>query len=78
MADTGQDDHDRPPTGFTVGTLEVQEGCLGPMWRAAAAVCAGATVAGLEGLHTGAVLIGQVNGSVTAHHPLALAASLWC
>lgn len=76
MASTGQDHHDRPPGGFTIGTLEVHQGRLGSVGGTAASVCAGATVARLVGLDTGAVLIGEVDGFVALHHPLALAASL--
>lgn len=77
MAGTGQDHHDRPPGGFTVGTLEVHQGRLGSVRGTASAVCAGSTVAWFVGLDAGAVLIGEVDSCVTPHHPLALAASLW-
>lgn len=76
MAGTGQDHHDRPPGGFSVGTLELHQGGLGSVGGTAAAVCAGATVARLVGVDGGAVLVGEVDGCVTPHHPLALTASL--
>lgn len=76
VAGTGQDHHDRPPGGFTAGTLELHQGSLGSMGGTAAAVCAGAAVARLVGVDAGAVLIGEVDGFVTPHHPLALTASL--
>lgn len=61
MAGTGQDHHNRPPSGFTAGTLEVHQSSLGSVGGAAAAVCAGAAVARLVGLDTGAVFIGEVD-----------------
>lgn len=76
VAGTGQDRHDRPPGGFTVGTLELHQGGLGSVGGAAAAVCAGATVARLVWLDAGAVLIGEVDSCVAPHHPLAFIASL--
>lgn len=76
MAGTGQDYHDRPPGGFTAGTLELHQGGLGSVGGTAAAICAGTTVARLVGLDAGAVLIGEVDGFVTPHHLLALIASL--
>lgn len=76
VAGTGQDRHDGLPGGFTVGTLEVHHDGLGSVWGAAAAVCAGATVARLVGLDAGAVLVGEVDGCVAPHHPLAFTASL--
>lgn len=77
MTDAGQDHHHRPLGGFAVGTLEVHQGGLGSVGGAAAAVCAGAAVARLVGTDAGAVLIGEVDGGVAPHHPLALTASLW-
>ncbi len=76
MAGTGQDYHDRPPGGFTVGALEIHQSGLGSVGGTAAAVCARATVAWLVGLDAGAVLIGEVDGCLSPHHPLALGASL--
>lgn len=76
MASTGQDHHDRPLDCFTFGTLKLHQGGLGSVGGTAAAVCAGATEARLVGLDTGAVFIGEVDGFVTSHHPLTLAASL--
>lgn len=76
VARTGQDQHDRPLGGFTVGTLELHQSCLGSVGGAASAVCAGATVAWFVGLDTGAVLMGEVGRCVAPDHPLALAASL--
>ena len=76
MAGTGQDHHDWPPGGFAAGTLELHQGGLGSMGGTAAAVCAGATITWLQGLDTGAVLIGEVDGFVAPYHPLALSASL--
>lgn len=76
VAGTGQDHHDWPPGGFTVGTLELHQGGLGSVGGTAAAVCAGATVARLVGVDAGAVLIREVDGFVAPHHPLALTASL--
>lgn len=76
MAITGQDRHDGPPGGFAIGALEVHQGGFGSVRGAAAAICAGAAVARLVGLDAGAVLIGEVNGCVAPHHPLASAASL--
>ena len=77
MTGAGQDHHHRPLGGFAVGTPEVHQGGLGSVGGAAAAVYAGATVARVVGMDAGAVLIGEVDGSVTPHHPLALTASLW-
>lgn len=76
MAGTGQDHHDGPPSGFSVGTPELHQGRLGSVWGAASAVSAGATVAWLVDLDAGAVLIGEMDGCVTPHHPLTLAAFL--
>lgn len=76
MADAGQDDHDWPPRGFAAGAAELHQGRLGPVWRAAASVGAGAAVARLVGLDAGAVLVGKVLSRLAAHHPLAPAASL--
>lgn len=76
VADAGQDDHDGSLGGFATGAAELHHGRLGPVRRAAAAICAGAAVARLEGLDAGAVLVGEVDGCLTAHHPLAPAVSL--
>lgn len=76
VAGTRQDHHDRPLAGFTTGTLEIHQDGLGSVGGTAAAIYAGATVARLVGLNTGAVLIGEVHGFLTPHHPLALTASL--
>lgn len=76
MAGTGQDRHDWPLAGFTIGTLEVYQDGLGSVGCTAAAIYAGATVTRLVGLNTGTVLIGEVHGFLTPHHPLALTASL--
>lgn len=76
VAGTGQDQHDRPLGGFTVGTLERHQSCLGSVGGAASAVYAGPTVAWFVSLDTGAVLIGEVDRCVAPHHTLALAASL--
>ena len=76
VAHAGKDRHDWPPGDFTIRTLEIHQSSLGSVGGAAAAVCAGATVARLVGLDAGAVLIGEVDGLVAPHHPLALAASL--
>lgn len=76
VAGTGQDDHDGPPGGFASSAAELHQGRLGPVRRAAAAVGAGAAVARLVGLDAGAVLVGEVDGRLAAHHPLAPAAYL--
>lgn len=76
MAGAGQDHHDGPPGGFAVGALELHHGRLGSVWCAASSVCAGAAVARFIGLGAGAVLVGEVDGCLAPHHPLALAASL--
>lgn len=76
MAGAGQDHHDRPPGGFTIGALEVHQGRLGSVGGAASAVCAGAAVTWCVGLDARAVLVGEVRGRGALHHPLALAASL--
>lgn len=76
MAGAGQDRHDRLPGGFTVGALEVHQGCLGSVGSAATAVSAGPAVTWFVGLDARAVLVGEVHGRAAPHHPLALAASL--
>lgn len=75
MAGTGQDYHDWPSGSQAIGTVELYQGCFGSVGSTAAAVCAGATVARLVGLDTGAVLIGEVNGFFTPDHLLAPTAS---
>lgn len=57
VADTGKDHHDRLAARFTIGTLELHQSALGSVGGAAAAVCAGTTVAGPVGQDAGAVLI---------------------
>lgn len=57
MTGTRQDHHDRPLAGFTAGALEVHQDGLGSVGGAAATIYAGATVARLVRLNTGAVLI---------------------
>lgn len=76
MAGTGEDHHDRPLAGFTTGTPEVHQDSLGSVGGTASAIYAGATIARLVGLNTGTILIGEVYGFLTPHHPLALTASL--
>lgn len=76
MADAGQNDHNWPPGGFTINTLEVQQSGPGPVWCAAATVSTSAAVARLVGLNTAAVLVGEVDRCVAPHHPLTLTASL--
>lgn len=76
VAGAGQDHHDRPPGGFTVGALEIHQGCLGSVGGAASAVCAGPTVTWCVGLDARAALVGEVRGRAAPHHPLALTASL--
>lgn len=76
MAGTGQNHHDQPPGVFAIGTLELHQGSLGSVGGTAATVCAGATVVSLVSVDTCAVLVGEVDGFVAPHHPLAPAASL--
>lgn len=76
MASAGQDHHDGPSGGFSVGTPEFHQGRLGSVWGAASAIIAGAAVPWFVDLDAGAVLIGQMDGCVTPHHPLTLVAFL--
>lgn len=77
VAGAGLDEHHVLLHDLSVGAFELHGQGGGSVGGAAAAVCAGAAVARLVGTDAGAVLIGEVDGGVAPHHPLALTASLW-
>ena len=77
VAGAGLDEHHVLLHDLSVGAFELHGQGGGSVGGAAAAVCAGATVTRLVCLDAGAVLIGEVDGRVAPHHPLAFIASLW-